>query len=114
MGVTLKTIAEKADVSITTVSRVLNNKDSIIPVADETKTRILKIAKELNYRPNINARALSTKKSYNIGLILDYLDPYFSDIVNSIEKYSRKKNYNLILSLANNKSYESIINTLLY
>lgn len=114
MAVTLKTIAEKADVSITTVSRVLNNKDSIIPVADETKTKILKIANELNYRPNVNARALSTKKSYNIGLVLDYLDPYFSEIVNSIEKYSRDKNYNLILSLANNKSYESIINTLLY
>lgn len=114
MAVTLKDIAKKAGVSITTVSRVINNKDSIIPIKEDTKNKVLEIAAELNYRPNINARSLSTKKSYNLGLILDYLDPYFSDIVNSIEKSSREKNYNLILSMLNNKSLEEIINNLLY
>ena len=114
MAVTLKDIAKKAGVSITTVSRVINNKDSIIPIKEDTKNKVLEIAADLNYRPNINARSLSTKKSYNLGLILDYLDPYFSDIVNSIEKSSREKNYNLILSMLNNKSFEEIINNLLY
>ncbi|TDO84362.1 LacI family transcriptional regulator [Halanaerobium saccharolyticum] len=114
MAATLKDIAKKAGVSITTVSRVINNKDSVIPIKDDTKNKVLEIAAELNYRPNINARSLSTKKSYNLGLILDYLDPYFSDIVNSIEKSSREKNYNLILSMLNNKSFEEIINNLLY
>lgn len=114
MAVTLKDIAKKAGVSITTVSRVINNKDSIIPIKEDTKNRVLEIAADLNYRPNINARSLSTKKSYNLGLILDYLDPYFSDIVNSIEKSSREKNYNLILSMLNDKSFEEIINNLLY
>lgn len=114
MAVTLKDIAKKAGVSITTVSRVINNKDSIIPIKEDTKNKVLEIAADLNYRPNINARSLSTKKSYNLGLILDYLDPYFSDIVNSIEKRSREKNYNLILSMLNDKSFEEIINNLLY
>ncbi|SIQ35264.1 LacI family DNA-binding transcriptional regulator [Halanaerobium kushneri] len=114
MAATLKDIAKKAGVSITTVSRVINNKDSVIPIKEDTKNKVLEIASDLNYRPNINARSLSTKKSYNLGLILDYLDPYFSDIVNSIEKSSREKNYNLILSMLNNKSFEEIINNLLY
>lgn len=113
MAVTLKDIAEKADVSITTVSRVLNSKKSKIPVSNSTKDKIFKIADELNYRPNISARELSTKKSYNIGLVLDYVDPYFSEMINSIEEFSRYKQYNLIFSLAKKKSFEEIITTML-
>jgi len=62
---TLKHIAEIAGVSHTTVSRVLNNSEKVSP---ETKKHILKIANELNYSSNINAKSLVTKRSGNIGL----------------------------------------------
>lgn len=58
--VTLLDIAKYANVSRTTASMVLNNKD--INVSEETRNRVLEAAKELNYIPNSLARSLSTKK----------------------------------------------------
>ena len=60
---TLLDIAKEVNVSKTTVSMVLNNKDNNI--SKETKEKILKKAKELNYVPNFLAKSLITKKSYN-------------------------------------------------
>lgn len=113
MSITLQDIAEKAGVSKTTVSRVLNNKESEIPIRKETKRKVLKAAEDLNYRPNVHARALSTKKSYMLAFMVDYLDPFYNDIIKGIENYSREKNYNLILSIANEKPLDKIINVLL-
>jgi LacI family transcriptional regulator len=65
MGVTIKEIAKMAKVSHTTVSRALNDSPFI---NQETKDRILEIAKRLNYVPNFNAKSLVLQKSHNIGL----------------------------------------------
>ena len=72
---TLSEVAKRAGVSKTTVSRVLNNRPSGIPISEETRKKVLKAAKELNYYPNIFARSLRTKKVelsawwYRISLI---------------------------------------------
>ena len=68
MAATIKDISQKAQVSIATVSKVLNGDYN--KVSDETKERILKIADELDYRPNLLARNLVRKKSTIIGLIV--------------------------------------------
>lgn len=60
MAVTIKDIAKLANVSITTVSRVINNKTE--GVSEETRNRILQLVKELGYQPNAIARGLVTKK----------------------------------------------------
>jgi LacI family transcriptional regulator len=64
---TIKDIANKTGFSVTTVSRALNN---YFDVNKETKEYIFKVAEELNYTPNINARRLVTKKSNRIGFIV--------------------------------------------
>ncbi len=63
----IKDIAEKAGVSIGTVDRVLHNRGE---VKAETKTKVLKIAKQMNYQPNMVARALKSPESYKIAAIL--------------------------------------------
>lgn len=83
--VTMHDIAEKAGVSTTTVSRVLNTKNSSIPISNETKKRVQKIAQEMGYSPNMYAKTLRTKKSMLIGLVVwDLTDFFFSDILRGI------------------------------
>jgi len=74
MTVTLKDIAERAGVTSATVSMVINNKPNI---SEATRKKILKIAKELNYYPNVIARGLATKKSNSIGVIVPNLASSF-------------------------------------
>lgn len=74
--VTIKDIAKIAGVSHTTVSRALNNSSLIRP---ETKEKIHKIAEELNYVPNVNAKSLVTQRSFMIGLFFSSLEHGTSD-----------------------------------
>ena len=114
MAITLQDIADKADISKTTVSRVLNDKKSSIPISEDTRKKVMSIAKELGYRPNINARNLSTKRSYVLGFIVDdILDPFFNELIKGIEEYSRKQGYRLILSTIGSDSLEEVIDNLL-
>jgi len=100
---TLKDISKKAGVSVATVSKVINNTDSKIPVSKKTKETVLKIAKELNYSPNLFARTLRTKKSGVIGVIVsNILDPFFTGIIEGIEKELNENDYYFILSSVQN------------
>jgi LacI family transcriptional regulator len=74
MTVTLKDIAIRAGVTSATVSMVINNKPNI---SESTRKKVLKIAKELNYYPNVIARGLATKKSNSIGVIVPNLASSF-------------------------------------
>lgn len=74
MAITMRDIAEKAGVSVTTVSRVLNNRDDVIPISEVTAERIRAIARELGYSPNISARRLATGKSQVIAVVLNSMD----------------------------------------
>lgn len=88
---TIKLIAEKANVSIATVSRALNNNER---VTSETSKKILQIAADLNYKPNIAARNFVKKKSNTIGLILpDISDEFFTDIIRGVDEITYKNDY---------------------
>ncbi len=88
---TIKQIAKKANVSIATVSRALNND---IRVTDETKEKVLQISNELNYKPNLVARNFVKKTSYAIGLILpDISDEFFTDIIRGVDEITYKNGY---------------------
>src|SRR5215216_1774684 len=78
-------VARRAGVSITTVSRVLNPV-SEYPVAAATRRRVLAAAQALQHSPSALARALVTRRSRMIGVLLgDISDPYFAEIVRGIE-----------------------------
>ena len=102
MKLTIKEIAKKANVSITTVSRVLNqNKEG---VGAETRKRVEKIIKEYNYRPNAIARSMITKNTETIGLIIpDIRNPFFSDLARAIEDIANKMGYAVFLCNVDNQ-----------
>lgn len=97
---TIKDIAKLANVSVTTVSKVINDYSDISP---ETKRLVLKIIDENNYRPNANARTLSTNKSYSIGIFFkDHQNsglhhPFFREVIYGLEREFSEYGYDLIL-----------------
>ena len=72
MAVTIKDVADRAGVSTATVSYVLNGRETSIKITEVTKQRILSASRELDYRPNAMARALSKKRTDTISLVLQY------------------------------------------
>ena len=100
---TLKKIAKKAGVSVATASRVLNDRPSQIRISEQTKKKVLKIATELDYHPNIFARSLRTRKTGIVGVIVsDITDPYFGGIIDGVEKVLNENDYYFLLSSAQN------------
>ena len=100
-NVTMKDIAEMAGVSKATVSMVMNKKDASI--SENTRKKILRIAKEMSYIPNSIARSLSTKKSGTIGIILpDITNPFFSEMARAIEDEAERLEYNIIICNTDN------------
>lgn len=95
MAVTIKDIAEKVGVSVTTISRVLNNRGYI---SDNLKKRVQDAMEEMNYQPNEIARSLSRKKSNIIGLIIpDVSHPFFAELTKNIEYYAYSHGYKILL-----------------
>lgn len=114
MNYTMKDVAQRAHVSVSSVSLVLNNKPSRIP--RETKERIKKIAKKLNYKPNSAAVLLSKQVSYNIGLIVpDITNPFFALLTRAIDERLRASGYSTLFADSDNsfKREVEIINDMI-
>ncbi|HOE06943.1 MAG TPA: LacI family DNA-binding transcriptional regulator [Bacilli bacterium] len=107
MAVTLKFLSEKANLSTTTVSLILNGKN--VRVSEAKKKRVLQLAKEYNYIPNSLAVGLVTKKTKTIGLIIpDISNIFFAEIAKNIEQEANLKGYSVILCNTNDKLSEEI------
>jgi len=98
---TLKDVAEKAGVTVTTVSRVLNNRGYI---SAATRKKVYRVMKEMDYQPNELARSLSTKKTRIFGVIVPtVLHPYFCEVVNYLEFYASRAGYKVMLCNSNHQ-----------
>lgn len=93
--ITIKDVARLAEVSISTVSRVINDSK---PVSPEVRRRVLKVIEETGYKPNDVARSLVTRRSYLIGVIINNLaQSYVADIVRGIEEIGKMYGYDILL-----------------
>lgn len=80
-------------VSVTTVSRVINNSDQ---VTEETKRKVLKVIDELGFIPNTNARGLSTKSTNTVGIIVPNVsNPFFGELIEGAEGAASEKGHKL-------------------
>jgi LacI family transcriptional regulator len=96
---TLKQIAKELDVSVSTVSKALNDSPEI---SEQTKTRIKEYAKLKNYKPNVIGLNLKNRKTKTIGVIIpNILDSFFAKVFSGIEKIADKKGYNVIMCISN-------------
>ena len=96
MNVTMKDIAEELGLSIGTVSKVLRDHPDISP---KTRERVRQRIQELNYRPNLTARALVTGRTHTVGLVVpDLVHPFFGEVAAGLSKPLRKKGYSVIIS----------------
>ena len=92
MPSSLADVARRAGVSIATASRALNG--SRHPVSTELRERILRAAEEVGYRPSAVARALVTRRSRIIAVIVgDIVDPYFAEITRGVEDHANRAGY---------------------
>ncbi len=92
---TIKDVAQKAGVTVTTVSRILNNRGYI---SDATRQKVHAVMEELNYQPNEIARSLYRRKSNLIGLIIPTVaHPFFSELSSYIEYYAYEAGYKILL-----------------
>lgn len=108
----IKEIARRAKVSVATVSRALNNDPK---VTEETKQIVLRIADELNYRPNILARNFAKKTSNIIGLILpDITDEFFSELIKGVDEVTYQHNcFTMVISSHRYLQLETTLNSVL-
>ena len=106
---TMQDIARASGVSQSTVSRVLNDVATTVPIAEVTRQRVLEAASRLGYRPNPLARGLRGAKTMLLGIIVrEISDPFFAYAVEAVSMRARERHYNVVLGSAHSLADEAI------
>jgi DNA-binding LacI/PurR family transcriptional regulator len=106
---TMRDIARAAGVSQSTVSRVLNDAPTRVPIAVETRERVMLAARELGYRPNPHARSLRGASTMLIGAIVrDFSDPFFAGVIEALAVKAMARGYNVVIGHAHGRVDEGI------
>ncbi|MCK0158295.1 LacI family transcriptional regulator [Cellulophaga sp. F20128] len=106
--VTIKDVAKKLNVSISSVSRAFNDKYDI---KKETKELILKTAEEMGYFPNPIAKNLSQKRTYTIGVVVpEFINEFYSEIIIAIQEVLMPKGYQVLIMQSNENDEQELKN----
>src|SRR6059058_4045041 len=104
---TMKQVAERAGVSISTVSHVINNTRV---VSDDVRQRVLGIIDEMRYMPSAVARSLKNDKTHTIGVLVpNSSNPYFAELIRWIEEAAFQLGYNIILCNAHGGNHRHAV-----
>ncbi|KAB2349548.1 LacI family DNA-binding transcriptional regulator [Actinomadura rudentiformis] len=96
MAVTIRDVAQACGVHVSTVSRTFSAPHLVNP---ETRNRVLAVAEQLGYRPNRAARALTTGRTHNIGLIVaDIANPFFPPLIKAAQSHARQRDYHVFVA----------------
>lgn len=106
---TMHDIAKESGVSQSTVSRVLNNVPTQIPIAPNTRDRVMQAADRLGYRPNPLARGLRGAATMLIGAVVrDFSDPFYAGVIEALAVEAKKHGYNIVLGHAQDVPGQSV------
>jgi DNA-binding LacI/PurR family transcriptional regulator len=106
---TMRDIAADAGVSQSTVSRVLNDAPTRVPIAAETRERVVLAARRLGYRPNPLARGLRGAPTMLLGAVVrDFSDPFFAGAIETLAVEAMARGYNVVLGHAHGRLEEAI------
>ncbi len=107
---TMNDIARAADVSQSTVSRILSGAPATVPVSEATRERVLATAQRLGYRPNPLARGLKGAPTMLIGAIVrDITDPFFATAIDALSLGARAHGYSVVLGHARGRAEEALV-----
>lgn len=99
-NVTIKDVARRLNVSISSVSRAFNN---TYDIKKETRQRILKVAKEIGYYPNPIAQKLTQKKTFNIGVVVpEFINEYYAEVIRGIQDVLVLLGYQVLIMQSDN------------
>lgn len=100
----MRDVARLAGVSQPTVSRVLNNSPTAIPVSEETRQRVLAAVKALGYRPNMTARSLRTQRTQMIALMIaDISNAFYHPIARTVQDVARQHDFDVIIASSDHR-----------
>ena len=106
---TLKDLAQKLGLSISTVSRALQNNSRI---KKDTIARTKKLAKEMGYLPDVLAKSLKNNKTHTIGVIVPEISHvFFSSVIDGIEEITYKDGYTILVTKSNENIEREVLNT---
>jgi len=108
-SVTMSDVAKQAEVSESTVSRVLSGTKTSVAISDETRERVLAVVDDLSYQPHPFARALRGKYVNLIGLIAREIDdPFFAQLIEIISTEAKARGFDLVLGFAKSDPEEAL------
>lgn len=103
--VTLRTVADRVGLAPCSVSAVLNRTPASSGIPQRTKDRVFRAAAQLNYRPNLSARSLRTKRTHMVAVIsADFSRPPVSRLIAGMERRLRRRGYLLVLGTIDSAS----------
>lgn len=109
MKVTIKEVAKEANVSTSTVSRVISDSPQI---SEKTKEKVREVIEKLNYKPNAIARSLANKRTKIIGVVLPseaqdlFFNPFFLKAMQGMSSYAKKKKYYITYAFSDDEKEE--------
>lgn len=105
----MRDVARATGVSQSTVSRVLSGAPTAVPIAAETRDRVVAAARELEYRPNPLARGLRGMRTMLLGVIVrEITDPFFAGAIEAVSMEASRHGYNVVLGHAHGRADEAI------
>jgi DNA-binding LacI/PurR family transcriptional regulator len=106
---TMKDVARAAQVSQSTVSRILSGAPPAVPISPATRERVLATAERMRYRPNPLARGLKGAATMLIGAIVrDVTDPFFATAIDALSSHAREHGYSVVLGHARGSADEAL------
>jgi DNA-binding LacI/PurR family transcriptional regulator len=96
---TMHDVAKLAGVSQPTVSRVLNQSETTVPISDQTRQRVLAAVEKLGYRPNVVARSLRTQRTQTVAMMIaDITNSYYHPMARAVQDVARQHDYEVLIS----------------
>ena len=97
--ITMRDVAELANVSPSTVSRVLSGKNEPIPIGEETRQRVLYAAEQLSYQPNLHAGSLRGMKTRMVAIMIaDIVNPFYHPLVRALQDAANAHRYDVMIA----------------
>src|SRR3972149_822694 len=98
-AVTMRDVAREAQVSQSTVSRVLSRSPSKVPISEDTRQKVMVAIKELGYHPNQYARSLRGQKNHMIGIMIaDISNPFYHPMVRAVQDVAFQHHYDVMIA----------------